>query len=52
MLQALSSAKPQSPSFVTVALGLLQIVLRPLLGIAFVVLYFDARIEGGKTQIP
>lgn len=51
MLQALSSAKPQSPSFVTVALGLLQIVLRPLLGISFVVLYFDARIEGGKTQI-
>lgn len=51
MLQALSSSKPQTPSFVTIALGLLQIVLRPILGISFVVLYFDSRIEDGKTPV-
>lgn len=51
MLQALSSAKPQSPSFLTIALGILQIVLRPILGISFVVLYFNSRIEEGKTQV-
>jgi hypothetical protein len=51
MLQALSSAKPQSPSFLTIALGLLQIVLRPILGISFVVLYFNSRMEDGRTQV-
>jgi hypothetical protein len=51
MLQALSSAKPQSPSFLTIALGLLQIVLRPILGISFVVLYFNSRTEEGRTQV-
>lgn len=43
MLQALSSSKSQSPTFLTVALGFLQLVLRPLLGISFVVLYFDSK---------
>jgi hypothetical protein len=52
MLQALSSAKAQSANVLTIPLGLLQIVLRPLLGISFVVLYFDARIESNKTRVP
>jgi len=43
MLQGLSSSKPPSPSSLTVALGILQIVLRPILGISFVVLYFDSK---------
>ena len=43
MLQALSSSKSQSPSYLTVTLGLLQIMLRPILGISFVVLYFDSK---------
>lgn len=51
MLQALSSSKPPSANVFTIPLGLLQIVLRPLLGISFVVLYFEARLEPNKTQV-
>ena len=49
MFQALSDAKPPGGTAFTLLLGILQVVLRPLLGISFVVLYFDARIEN-KTQ--
>ena len=42
MVQALSNAKPQTGGTLNFALGLLQIVLRPLLGISFVVLYFES----------
>jgi GYF domain 2 len=42
MVQALSDAKPQTGGTVNYMLGLLQIVLRPLLGISFVVLYFES----------
>jgi hypothetical protein len=47
LMQALSSVKSQSPMFLTVLLGLLQIVLRPLLGISFVILYFDSKTQSG-----
>jgi GYF domain 2 len=49
MIQALSSSKPPSANVFTILLGLFQVVLRPLLGISFVVLYFDARNESGVT---
>ena len=42
MVQVLSNAKPQSGGVLNFALGLFQIILRPLLGIAFVVLYFES----------
>jgi hypothetical protein len=50
MIQALSSSKPPSTNVFTVLLGLLQVVLRPLVGISFVVLFFSARIENNKTS--
>lgn len=44
LLQALrTSAKPHGLNVLTVAFGLLQALLQPLLGIAFVLLYFDAK---------
>ena len=43
MIQALSSSKPHSANLFSFLLSFLQIVLRPLLGISFVVLYFDAK---------
>jgi hypothetical protein len=49
MIQALSSSKPPSANVFTILLGLFQVVLRPLLGISFVVLYFGARNESGVT---
>lgn len=52
MLQALSSSKPESANFLTVTFGLLQIVLRPLLGVSFVVLYFDARTKNNEPRVP
>jgi hypothetical protein len=42
MMQALSNAKPQTGGAFNFALALLQIVLRPLLGISFVVLYYES----------
>jgi hypothetical protein len=42
MVQALTNAKPQTGGALNFALGLLQIVLRPLLGISFVVLYYES----------
>jgi hypothetical protein len=44
LLQALrTSAKTHGSNVPSVALGLLQALLRPLLGIAFALLYFDAK---------
>jgi hypothetical protein len=55
MLQALSNAKPQTGGMLNFALGLLQIVLRPLLGISFVVLYFESNgpsfVSGPQSQV-
>ncbi len=38
-----AAAKPMSLSIWPLALGVLQTVLRPLLGISFVLLYLDLR---------
>jgi hypothetical protein len=48
LLQTLSAASAKSPRPLGVALGLLQIILRPWLGISFVVLYFDAKARLGR----
>jgi hypothetical protein len=50
MFQALSNLKPHSAGLLNTSLGLLQIVLRPLLGISFVVLYFDAKARSGRID--
>ncbi len=42
IVQALSNAKPQTGGTVNYALGFVQIILRPLLGISFVVLYYES----------
>src|SRR5204863_4719940 len=54
MVQVLSNAKPQSGGVLNFALGLLQIILLPLLGIAVVVLYFECNGPGfaGRPQAP
>jgi hypothetical protein len=52
VVQALSKMKPRAASAFSIPLGLLQIVLRPLLGISFVVLYFDARGKNEKAHTP
>ncbi|PYI93736.1 MAG: hypothetical protein DME97_05625 [Verrucomicrobia bacterium] len=54
MVQALTNAKPQTGGMLNFGLGLLQIVLRPLLGISFVVLYFESNgpsfVSGPQSQ--
>jgi hypothetical protein len=52
MMQALSNAKPQTGGAVNFALALLQIVLRPLLGISFVVLYYESNGPGFTAPPP
>lgn len=52
LLQSLTTNyKPQAFNFASILLGLVQTLLRPLLGIAFVLLYFDSKAnfsgEGG-----
>jgi len=41
LFQSLSAASAKSPGPLSIALGLVQIILRPWLGISFVVLFFD-----------
>jgi hypothetical protein len=50
LLQTLSKASAHPPRPLGVGLGLLQIVLRPWLGIAFVVLYFDAKARWERRE--
>ncbi|HEX8489740.1 MAG TPA: GYF domain-containing protein, partial [Chthoniobacterales bacterium] len=50
MAQAFSNAKPQSGGAINYTLGVIQIILRPLLGIAFVVLYFES--NGPRVATP
>lgn len=52
MVQALSNAKPHTGGALNYTLGLLQIVLRPLLGISFVVLYFESNGPSFVTRRP
>jgi hypothetical protein len=51
MVKALSDAKPHTGGMVNFGLALLQIVLRPLLGISFVVLYFESNGPSFATRL-
>jgi hypothetical protein len=52
MMQALSNAKPQTGGMVNFGLAFLQIALRPLLGISFVVLFYESNGPSFATRPP
>ena len=52
LMQAMAKARPETHVFdaTTFAMSALQAFLRPLLGIAFVLIYFDARARMGEDE--
>ncbi|MEP6698444.1 MAG: DUF4339 domain-containing protein [Verrucomicrobiota bacterium] len=51
IIQSLANAKPHGLNLADLSLSLVQIALRPLLGISFVVLYFDAKKENPPIAV-